>query len=377
MNRMRFTDIRDPITSNAFPLAALRGQEQLALGSSVLIGPNLLLTAKHVVKAPWTRWKQNTNPEWDNSILVRGSDAALNFFVAEFDFRIFAFQPLHEAQTVAVWLVHQMWITPFTDLAVLHIKPFGSVAEQVSWNPSAFPKLNVHGPNHGEEVAAFGYPKIEWTVSQDAVKDSIGFNVDIAAAWTYGHVLSNTPTYRGSPDGFPCFETNMQNHNQMSGGPVFQHTQELCGIIVGKAIDPEPLPENYSDFHAYSATLLPLMGMPMNAIPEQYGEARNFMRLVRNLGIDNRFSQPAERIAVHEKLLVLYQERIQSPEHSLIADTSLALAQDLCHAGRLEHSIPHYANALKIAEANGFTDNHPFVEEAKKGLRYATTNGAV
>lgn len=340
------------------------------LGTSFFFGPNLLMTAKHIIKIPWLRWNLPTNPEWDDSIFVKGTDDALKPLKCEFNFRLFAIQQLEAVGEAAFWLVDKMWLSPFTDLAILHVAPFGGAAKRIDWNSSSFPALNIFGAQEGEEVKAFGYPMVNCKIIEEPEKDSMGFDLKVTAAWTRGRVLSVAKTARGTPDGFPYFESDMQNHNQMSGGPVLNSCDEICGILVGKAPDPEPLPQAYNDFRTYSATMLPLMGMVMDGVPDPFAGSINFTELLKNIGSTPMLRSAHSRVVMNQNLQKLYREKIQSPDHSLLGDVSLAIGQDLCHAERFSEAIPHFEEALRIARVNGMPEKHPFIKEALYGIGY-------
>lgn len=216
-----------------------------AIGSAVRIAPGLALTAKHVIWGFWKKFQSTNLPSWNQPI--KGV------------FRIYGINFPSESPEPAIWAVENVWCTGFSDLAILQIR---HANEQKYANVGL--KLNALPPKVGEQVAAFGYPSsnIEGFVRTAAGLSSITFRVH--ALTTSGPVLQVFENRRDrSLLNFPCFEINARFEGGMSGGPVFNQSGELCGIICSAL-----LPALGVSHIAYAATLWPILGTTIDfAVP--------------------------------------------------------------------------------------------------------------
>jgi S1-C subfamily serine protease len=153
-----------------------------------------------------------------------------------------------------MWLVGKTWYNSFSDIAVLQIL---NLTEQKHEDVGL--KLNALPPQEGTTVSAFGYPStnIEAVITHS---EDISITFRVHAMTTTGPVLRVFENRRDSSMlNFPCFEINARFEPGMSGGPVFNESGELCGIICS-AITPTQGVAHI----AYAASLWPILGIKID-----------------------------------------------------------------------------------------------------------------
>jgi hypothetical protein len=144
----------------------------------------------------------------------------------------------------------QLHYSPTIDIVGLSIKqaPPGPRDETLH-----LPRFNVLPPIVGEIVTAFGYPRTNARRLADA---SVRLRIDPRT--TAGTVQE---THYRSRDSaflpFPCFRTNAQFDPGMSGGPVFNQDNEICGVICSSL----PSGTQDEDHASYVAMIWPAFGI--------------------------------------------------------------------------------------------------------------------
>jgi hypothetical protein len=221
------TSIESPVCKFALQLVTERENVLHSMGTAVLFGPGIALTAGHIIDA------------CERAYGWSGPDSG--------DFLMHAFQ-YGEPESAKNFTVAKIWRANFTDLAVLQLRG------GADWLPPAYPRLTLIPPSRGDKVFAFGHP---------GSVESIGKAVQITANGhtTTGEVLE---VYAQGRDKvlapFPCFRTSARFDDAMSGSPVFDEQGILCGIVCSNM--PPELPDGE---HSSIVTLLwPLAGLEID-----------------------------------------------------------------------------------------------------------------
>lgn len=206
------TGLKSLVTEAAFSLAAWRGDHWRASGSAVSVAARLLITAKHVVTDYFDHLERSTKLRSN----ARGS------------FEIVARQMLREGEETALWRARRLWLSPSTDIAFVLVDPASaSAASYARWR---VPPLQLMPPHVGERVVAFGYQTPVVDVAYDGNLMTVRW--DDHPTTSVGEVIE---VYHARRDNcfltFPCFCTNSRFEGGMSGGPVFNDSGEVCGLV--------------------------------------------------------------------------------------------------------------------------------------------------
>ena len=236
------TGLNSPITEFALALAGLKENSWYASGTAIVIAPYLAITAKHNIEDYWklAEYQQLRETEPGDSIVERAS------------FALVACQILDEGKSGVLWNITRLWLSPFSDIAFLRLTPSSERAANHKWR---IPKMNLLPPDIGSRIVGFGYTES----SVDIIETQNGIEVKWkdSPITTVGEVIEihELRRERGTLK-FPCFRTNARFGHGMSGGPVFNLSGELCGII---SLGLEPS-ENHPEYISYAASLWPSMG---------------------------------------------------------------------------------------------------------------------
>lgn len=181
------------------------------IGTATIIAGHLLLTARHVLDAIVS-----------STPCVPGHNQINN--------TLHAFQLLPGPEYL-VWDVIEAWPCPVSDIALLHLgsNPYRSHPEKAfQWRQ---PRLNAFAPEIGETVAAFGYRKMTVGVS---INSRGGRHIELndEPMISVGKVKDIYELRRDNvflP--FPCYQVSARFDGGMSGGPVYDETGLLCGLV--------------------------------------------------------------------------------------------------------------------------------------------------
>jgi Trypsin-like peptidase domain len=205
------------------------------VGTATVVCGHLLLTARHVIEEVFNQEGVSKS----KTLTVENS--------------LVAFQIVPGPEYV-LWHVVDCWLCPQTDLAFLHVasEPSTSATNlKVGW---MHPRVRAFPPAVGETVAAMGYRKSSIDVSKN---DNGGLhhelNDELIASVGIVREVFATHRDRGQLS-FPCYQVSARFDAGMSGGPVFDESGALCGLICsnveGSHIDGEPI--------SYVTTLWPM-----------------------------------------------------------------------------------------------------------------------
>lgn len=235
MTTFNATTADDLIRQYAWPLLVRCGDEVLASGTACLIGPSIVLTAKHVVEDYVDRFGVQRTP-------AGGAHGNYSIMLAQ-----------QAGGQQYLWQVDRTWLCGLSDIAVMRVSPFPADDPRPRppwrrWSLGLFP------PAPGTDVCGFGYHATSASLLAD---DSVLWQV--SAATSRGRVVE---IHRIARDRamlpFPTFRLNARLDPSMSGGPIVNNeTGELCGLVCASM----PPPPGTDEPHvSYGASLWPAMG---------------------------------------------------------------------------------------------------------------------
>jgi hypothetical protein len=240
-------------------VANFYSETPVVIGSATVMCGHLLVTAKHVF----------------NDILLRTRAAT----ALEVDASISAVQILPNAEYV-IWDVIDGTADPISDLALLRLSANPGRSHPDSPYYWKQPRINPFSPDVGETVAAFGYANSTIKVSKN---DAGGNHIDLRdkPIVAVGQVREIFEMRRDQRLPFPCYQVSARFDGGMSGGPVFDETGSLCGLVCsnleGSHLDGEPV--------SYVTTLWPLFRLTVGfdqSASYLLGDAYPAIELVRN-----------------------------------------------------------------------------------------------
>lgn len=174
------------------------------MGTAVMLTPGLALTARHVV---------DECLQLHNGI-PPGEPGARQQLSAGFHVRLFQF--LDQGRSGLVWRGRRIHTSAYTDIAFIELlKPDGA-------RPTPSPVMTALPPDAGSQVFAFGYPRS--VVDED--------KITLDPRTTSGAVLEVFERGRDRcllPHS--SFHTDAVFDAGVSGGPVFNSSGHLCGIV--------------------------------------------------------------------------------------------------------------------------------------------------
>jgi len=210
------------------------GKNSRVVGTAILLGPCLALTAVHVVEDFVPRDK----------------------YTSEINANVVVFQ----ASSGAAWYVRRAWATTHTDAAFLGLEPKNNMAKNYKWHRFG---INLHLPKPGEKVfaAGFSHSKIDGIEEGLTQKGITSIKASLNFRTVSGIVQeSHGSKHEGHLD-FPCFQCNVKFDAQMSGGPVLDEKGYLRGLVCtgfdfGLADIGEPV--------SFAAGILPTMAIKLD-----------------------------------------------------------------------------------------------------------------
>lgn len=208
----KLTEFDSPITSYAVVVAADNDSTIRADGSGFFITRELVVTAAHVILHFWNVVTQRPHPVAEVSWQIR----------------IHVLQFPGESDVPALWAVKRVWVSSLTDIAFMHVVPASKEAEEYVW--PGFMQIEPSPPRVGDRIVGFGYPSSLVRVNSRA--PFLNVDWDLRPHTTVGEVATVFDDRRDSSLlNFPCFQTNARFDGGMSGGPIFNSTGQICGVI--------------------------------------------------------------------------------------------------------------------------------------------------
>ena len=224
------------------------------VGSGVIIGPNLLITAKHIIMEFWDALGDGSE--------ILGHKSA--------DFSLHALAMKNTPGSPAVWRIKHCWPSSRTDIAVLGIDP-NDTTESYKWN---LPLLQLVPPSVGTNIEGLGYTIPEFLIeSRGGITERL---IKAKPMTTRGIVQKIFPEKVDCVlKPFPCIQTNAHIVGAMSGGPVFniENEGELLGLITSSY----ELTETETEPISFVASLWPAMSTQVDLsklYPYQFKEEK-------------------------------------------------------------------------------------------------------
>jgi S1-C subfamily serine protease len=232
------TGFEQPIHQVCVALCAFRDGVYRPSGTGVVLHKRgLAITAKHVIKDFLREFEGITDTNEDRH--VEGT----------FNLQALSIQPNNEA---IVFDVRQTWLCPNTDIALLKLIP-AQKSENAELKHSAH--FNYRIPSIGDRVVAFGYPRTDVLKRPGETKWMLNPHTSVGTVQEIHYQRRDSSMLN-----FPCYRTNSRFDPSMSGGPVFNDSGQVCGIVC-TGIDLED-DEGHT---SYVAALWPLLGTRITA----------------------------------------------------------------------------------------------------------------
>jgi hypothetical protein len=209
----------------------------------------LALTAAHVVDQPFDR-RIYSPPNPDRP-----------------DFGIIALQRVHMQTQGLCWRVESehRFPAPSTgeddyravepvDVALLKLAPQTPLIPELEDCRRWFLEINVAPPAVDSSVTAFGFVKSEMDVDPADPTSFVCSNVRRVVRGTVTQVFF--PRLDRAMLAFPCFRIEGDFHSGMSGGPIFNDSNQVCGVVLSGGIPGV----------CHGAVLWPILGVEIDGL---------------------------------------------------------------------------------------------------------------
>jgi len=282
----RHTEFQQPVCRFGLPLISAQGDQWHIMGTSVMVTPGLALTARHVIHDCLKYYEG-----LDAGSLPGGRNIDVTFTME-------AVQFLSGSDAVR-WWVKRIYCSAITDVAFLEMQPL------FDWDKILIRskvELNLFQPEPQSRIAAFGYPKGVITLDANSVEVALNPHTAI------GEVVEVHRRGRDSRLPFPTFRTNARFDAGMSGGPVFDETGRLCGLICSN-LPPFTADE---DHVSYVALLWPSMATSLSVPRSHDPDAVPYIAL--DLAKDNYIGALGwEQVLIDDHKQVGWQDKFNTP----------------------------------------------------------------
>lgn len=224
----------DPIMEFVSPIIHVHNHSYQSIGTVTIIRPGLGITSKHVIL---------------HHLAEHGINSNASIHKVPFQLLTYQIKGRHEYTS---WYVTSFFLSQHTDIAFLILAPGNKDGVKTIDSSSATKiiKLDLYPPSIGSRVFGFGYPETKFMPTHTPT-------IKIEPHTTSGIVEEVYMTMRDKvmlP--FPVFRVNARFSGGMSGGPLFNETGSLVGIITA-GIDTEPTADEH--FISHGALLWPTM----------------------------------------------------------------------------------------------------------------------
>jgi trypsin-like peptidase len=247
-----------PIFDVVFSVGGFTKDKFYVSGTAVVVAPFLAITAKHVVE------------DYMNRILgmdIYKGTQNVSSKTVEAHMELVATQYRDKGQKVNIWRVENVYICLQTDIAFLHLTPSNKEAFDYKWTCC---RINLNPPKIGDDIVGYGF--------HSSVSDMTKINGRTELSWhdqpatTHGKVTDYYPIQRDSSRiNFPCFQTDARFDGGMSGGPIFNTSREIIGLICSSLPATEEFPEHVSYVALIWPTMITQISLPykdlVNDIP--------------------------------------------------------------------------------------------------------------
>ncbi|MCO5285329.1 MAG: serine protease [Chitinophagaceae bacterium] len=215
-------------------------REVLASGTGVVIAQNLILTAKHVLEDFIGKWETR---KVDGEIIVESFNIWVIFISSD------------SGSLYHVFEVARCYLNPYSDQVLFHLDPRDKVGNLKDWKQV---RLSLRLPKIGERVVCFGFSKSNINITKNK-KVETDIHVYDEPHTSVGEIIEVFPEKRDSYRlNFPSARINARLDGGMSGGPVFNDTGNLIGIVCSGFNQADS-----AEHISYISLLWPLMATPI------------------------------------------------------------------------------------------------------------------
>lgn len=238
--QFHLTNLESPLFDISFAIGAVPPKSQISggvfeyqlLGSGVIIGPHIGITALHVLD------------EYAKKFHGR-SISEIGKIPQEERFGLIVHRG--PAGGLETWYIEKYYYSADIDTVILQF--YGATGGE-KWAPFR-PRLQLDPPRIGSRVHAIGHSALDRSVNGL----SVSFNMKTWSAT--GEVQEIHPAGRDKILlRFPCFLTNARFDGGMSGGGVFTEDGNLCGIVCSNMA-----PTDGGQHTSYVSLLYPVLGL--------------------------------------------------------------------------------------------------------------------
>jgi Trypsin-like peptidase domain len=233
------TGFNSPITEFAMMLLAQKENHYSSLGTAIIIGNHLAVTAGHVLAGYFELY---------------GDRAVIDAEASEGSFSLQAVQFLNNGSEVKLWNIRQVVVPRHTDISFLALSPHTKDQLSYEWRG---PQLQLLPPAVGSVVTAFGYHSTEVVVDHDRITIRTNPYSSRGVVQEIHHERRDASVLK-----FPCYRVNSRFAPAMSGGPVLSDDGLLCGIVCS-SFDTGTADQDI-EHTSYVTTLWPLMGTELS-----------------------------------------------------------------------------------------------------------------
>jgi hypothetical protein len=255
MTLIRMPDSKSAIRTAISPILVWNdGKNPRVVGTAILLGPGLALSALHVIEDFVPRTKHTS----------------------EIKANVVVFQTI----SGAAWYIRRVWATTHTDAVFLGLEPKNDAANNFKWHRFG---INLHLPKPGDKIFAAGFSSSQINgVDEGLTQEGITvIKTSLHLQILNGVVQeSHGSKHEGHLD-FPCFQCNAKFDHQMSGGPVLDERGYLRGLVCkGFTFSPDDTGEPVS----FAAGIMSAMAIKIDRTLPSLDKTKEYyiLELVKN-----------------------------------------------------------------------------------------------
>ena len=238
---VHFPEFANPIQKAVMPIIALADEKLIAVGTGFTIGADgYMITAAHVVE----EFGQPRVAKRD------GSGYYNNISLYALHITDKRHGPENKYYMGGLWPIYKAHFVPGLDIAVCSLQEAKINGEKYTF-PSV--KLSFKPPKVGEYILCCGYYKSGGEVTIEKLVANYSQN----NALSKGKVVEVFfPRRDLSAINWPCFHITARIEGGMSGGPVFNESGSVCGVMCRSFAEPN----DQGEYTSYCSTLWPALG---------------------------------------------------------------------------------------------------------------------
>ncbi len=238
-----------PIQRGIMPIIAKVGDQFFPIGTGFMVqADGLMMTATHVVsKAAKRRFlRQNTVAEYDMQVELYALYITDEKYDRNDKHKLGGLCPITRA-----------WHRQELDIALCRVtRPMVNGKPIIKFRLG---RLSPGLPKPGEKIIGFGYYEMKGNLTDKVLDGSRLAYYAQQTAFTTGQIVEIHPKRRDSSFlRWPCFRTEARFNPGMSGGPIYNESGSICGVICAGDSGGHGDPPQYT---SYGALLWPALGI--------------------------------------------------------------------------------------------------------------------